>query len=262
MMKNKQRAFCENDQKMLICFFLVAFGGLLLLFPYKAFVISNEIDNGALYKHFATLLPATGVILGLAATEKQQKLPQFMKMYLMVTVLELLCCIGSWIFPNPGWYSIGYNVVYIGSVLVLLGMWRAGAEARKKFGLSWPMEQTKVSCYLILLFVVLYLGRYFLNLWLSGDFKLWYKTQTGIVVLHEMVSLLNLPISFLIGFLFYFGEEYGWRYFLQPVLQKRFGILGGTLLVGLIWEVWHAPIDWTSEGEICGIILVKTLYCI
>lgn len=38
-----------------------------------------------------------------------------------------------------------------------------------------------------------------------------------------------------------FGEEAGWRGFLQDRLQRRFEPLPATLIVALIWAVWHAP---------------------
>jgi len=38
------------------------------------------------------------------------------------------------------------------------------------------------------------------------------------------------------------GEEVGWRGFLLPRLQKRFGVTGGTGLSALIWGAWHAPL--------------------
>lgn len=41
----------------------------------------------------------------------------------------------------------------------------------------------------------------------------------------------------------FFGEEYGWRYYLQPLLQKKFGLKGGVILLGCVWAVWHLPID-------------------
>ena len=31
----------------------------------------------------------------------------------------------------------------------------------------------------------------------------------------------------------FFGEEYGWRYFLQPLLQKKFGLKGGVILLAV-----------------------------
>lgn len=38
------------------------------------------------------------------------------------------------------------------------------------------------------------------------------------------------------------GEEMGWRGFLQPNLEARFGWLAATLLVSAIWALWHAPL--------------------
>ncbi len=41
----------------------------------------------------------------------------------------------------------------------------------------------------------------------------------------------------------FFGEEYGWRYYLQPLLQKKFGLRGGVVILGLVWGLWHLPVD-------------------
>jgi len=35
------------------------------------------------------------------------------------------------------------------------------------------------------------------------------------------------------------GEELGWRAFLQPYLQTRFSILRSSLVVGVLWGLWH-----------------------
>lgn len=37
------------------------------------------------------------------------------------------------------------------------------------------------------------------------------------------------------------GEETGWRGYLQDRLQSRFNPLWATLIVAVIWAVWHAP---------------------
>lgn len=38
------------------------------------------------------------------------------------------------------------------------------------------------------------------------------------------------------------GEEFGWRGFLFPTLSKRASPLTASLVIGLIWALWHAPI--------------------
>ena len=69
------------------------------------------------------------------------------------------------------------------------------------------------------------------------------------------ISFLNAEIpndwfspSFGIGFLLFFliwdglGEEVGWRGLALPLLQDRLGSLGGNILVGIIWALWHLPL--------------------
>lgn len=41
----------------------------------------------------------------------------------------------------------------------------------------------------------------------------------------------------------YFGEEYGWRFYLQDRLFTFFGGYKGVVLLGLIWGLWHLPLN-------------------
>ena len=61
------------------------------------------------------------------------------------------------------------------------------------------------------------------------DYKFWLK------------EVIVIPLVFF-HVLVYFGEEYGWRFFLQPRLQKKFGKIKGVILLGVIWGIWHLPI--------------------
>jgi len=48
-----------------------------------------------------------------------------------------------------------------------------------------------------------------------------------------------------------FGEEYGWRIYLQDLLTELYGKPIGVLLLGLVWGLWHAPVvffGWTYPG--------------
>ena len=61
------------------------------------------------------------------------------------------------------------------------------------------------------------------------DYKFWLKEVIVIPMVFSCV-------------LFFFGEEYGWRFFLQPRLQKKFGKIKGVILLGVIWGIWHLPL--------------------
>lgn len=44
------------------------------------------------------------------------------------------------------------------------------------------------------------------------------------------------------GLLAGFCEELGWTGFAYPRLRARFGALGGALLLGVLWGLWHLPV--------------------
>lgn len=44
------------------------------------------------------------------------------------------------------------------------------------------------------------------------------------------------------------AEEPGWRDFALPRLQRRFGPVGGTLILGPLWGAWHLPLYLTQWG--------------
>ena len=47
--------------------------------------------------------------------------------------------------------------------------------------------------------------------------------------------LVTLIVNFFLVVVAFFGEEYGWRYYLQPLLQRRFGLRKGGPAPGVIW---------------------------
>ena len=52
------------------------------------------------------------------------------------------------------------------------------------------------------------------------------------------------------------GEEAGWRGYLQPIMVKKYGVIQGSLRVGVIWAFWHTPL-WFISGEYVGAELVR-----
>ncbi len=70
---------------------------------------------------------------------------------------------------------------------------------------------------------------------------------------HGIPAGMIIPVFLLIFFTNALPEEYGWRGFALDPLQKRTTALGASLVLGLIWAVWHLPlffIEGTTQAAI------------
>jgi uncharacterized protein len=85
--------------------------------------------------------------------------------------------------------------------------------------------------------------------------------STTLLIVAGVQSVLLSPF---LALLITFGEEYGWRGYLQGELIKL-GRIRGIALVGVIWGLWHAPIIMMGHNypgyPIAGVFLM-TLYCV
>jgi uncharacterized protein len=83
-------------------------------------------------------------------------------------------------------------------------------------------------------------------------------------VLMIIITAQTLILGPFLGLVVTFGEEYGWRGYLQPALMK-IGKIKGVILVGIIWGIWHMPIIWMGYNYPAHPLLgsfLFILYCI
>lgn len=74
-------------------------------------------------------------------------------------------------------------------------------------------------------------------------------TLPGMTALKAILAnpLLLFPTLLLSFFSGPFSEEFGWRGFALDPLLKRLGFAGASVLLGLLWGIWHLPLYFMPE---------------
>lgn len=242
--------FSTIEKKQLLIYALIAYGitylmGILMWYGY-----AKGLDNSA-FPNAQMMYPAAGVMMAYLATKKGDTLlpKAFYRFFIVMTALMIICAVLSVLMPNSMeavagvslsvWALILQVIMIFGSVLFWILLLNSGKERRTAYGLKGNKWKSSVLC--ILLFVGLYFLRTGVGSALGGqwpDFTALFTSPFTWLML-----CLSLPINFFLVVAPFFGEEYGWRYFLQPLLQKRFGLRSGVLVLGVVWGLWHLPVN-------------------
>lgn len=238
-----------KSKKQFLIFILVAYGVTCVmgLLTWYGSVISVEMS---VFPTAQMFYPAAGVMLAYLLTEwKDSLLPRgFYIGFLAMTFLMMAFCALSILMPGQMaklygqpvslWMTLCQYVLLGGSVLCWILLLVSGKNRRAAYGLGGKRWGVSILC--ILVFLVLYFGRAAIAYVLSGQAGVMADILTSPETWGYM---LFLPVNFILAFTAFLGEEYGWRYYMQPLLQKRFGLRQGVLILGVAWGLWHLFLD-------------------
>ena len=179
-----------------------------------------------------------------------------------IALFFLLTFLLSW-FP---WYAgiaaetftAGPSLAAIILVIIIGG--KTGLKDLFRPFLRW---RAGVSLWLIAIFgtAVMYIAGIGVHLLLGGD-------MPPFIMLREELRLvpLYLVLVVLMPWNGPLGEEFGWRGFALPRLQVRFGALTASIIIGVVWGVWHLPTFFAEQGVLAalvsstGVVLFLVIY--
>ncbi|MDE7274779.1 MAG: CPBP family intramembrane metalloprotease [Lachnospiraceae bacterium] len=260
-----------EKNKELYIYVAVAYGVTFLMGFLMWYGNSKNLDLG-IFANAQMFYPAAGVMLAVLCTRKKDTLiPRvFYVFFICVTVILAALAVISvfnpyamidagngYFLPIWSWVSqlllIGSGIV--GWILLLA----ARKEKRRAYGLCWRNGMSSLFC--IFLFLALYMLRTVIAVLCSGEWAAF-----GLMASNPdtWILLAVLPVNFCLLYMAFLGEEYGWRYYLQPLMQKRFGLRGGVLLLGVVWGIWHLPVDlfyYTQDSQL-PMIFSQQITCI
>jgi uncharacterized protein len=196
----------------------------------------------------------------------------FIYYYFLMTFAYLVAAVVAMIQPALAMTLSGSLLILsvVGLVLLLVLRWRGGPQSFAGAGMAF------------------------------GSFRIWMLYGLGMVLFYGLETLLNYVFKFgtladitklyppgataavpplallasaflnaviigpILGLIITFGEEYGWRGYLQSELV-HLGRIRGVGLLGIIWGVWHWPIIWMGfnyPGQPVAGPLLMTAYTV
>ena len=247
--------FGNDSKKKMWIFLAIGFGLDFLMMPLMYYGLKQGIDL-TVFVLTQMFYPACGVMLAKLTSYNEGKLPKAAYITTIVaTVLGVIACVLSVTVPQTMQSPLGEvelyaslmnYVVMLATILFFIFTCVAGKEARENAGFRFKNPGKSIG--FIFLFLVLYFGRMLIAFVIDGiqtgdmatslkPFVEMFTSPVSIAIWFTI--LINLPLTFLM----FLGEEYGWRYYLQPIMQKKFGVTLGTILLGIVWGVWHLGAD-------------------
>ena len=260
-----------KSRRQLLIFLLIAYG-LTYVMGILTWYGSTIPVEMSIFPSAQMFYPAAGVMLAYLLTEgKNSLVPKwFYLCFLLITLVMATFCVLCVVMPEQTvtlmeqpvslWAMLSQYVIIGGSILCWLTLLLSGKKRRAAYGLGWKKWKASLLC--ILVFILLYFGRAAVAYIMEGTPGMMAE------ILKDPAAwayMLFMPVNFLLAFAPFFGEEYGWRYYLQPLLQKRFGMRTGVLILGVVWGVWHVFLDfffYTTPDRGLIQLTAQTITCI
>lgn len=207
----------------------------------SAYFQTGHYTNGSeiwrLSLTFSMLTPAASAILCLLLF-RRQSLNQAASLFLGVFLATALLPIVLKTLIKGPLYEYAQMLLVLAStaLIILLNLKKSWRDKLRPFGLAFERGFGFTALFLFLYILMLIVSFALNPLFELSQFN---DGMTLATFLSRIfISIITVAAG---GWIVYFGEEYGWRYYLQHRLINLLGRTRGVLLLGMVWGLWHAP---------------------
>lgn len=230
----------KTNKRELTVFAICAYAVPFLMMPLLYIRLQNGQDT-SIFAYAQMFYPAAGVMLAFLLARRPDTPKRFYILHIAATVAMLVMSVLSAFLPQEGWLNIANFVIIIASVLGWIFLLTEKKTKRADYGLRLH-GKFLTALAIFVYFLIVKTGMVFFSVAMQGS-ETWAEYLAYWRTPAPWIMAVALVPNFFLSFLPFFGEEYGWRYYLTPALQSRFGARRGALAVGVLWGLWHLPLN-------------------
>ena len=171
----------------------------------------------------------------------------FVLAYGLTWLFEIPDALGSWgllpfRIPLIAGLVMGYCPTFAALIVTGATSEKAGIRTLLRRLLVWRVG---IQWYAVVIFgiVVLIFIALTLYAFFGGIPLVWPTLPFGPILSVLLLFVVNMLIN---------GEELGWRGYALPRLQGKYSVLTASLILGVIWSLFHLPIFFTHGGGVGG----------
>lgn len=226
----------EVTMFLTITFVITAIMGIVMFYVLKT-SIGIKADTFGLLQ---MLYPALAAIIVRIRYEKDnipKELMRFFKIYIGIVGLAMgIFTVGAFIFPTKVDVVLNGLIVIV-SLATFIMICIGNHAAYEKINMVFT-KNFKTVAILGLLFLVLKI----ITIILSGVIYGGLGETLRELIPKLILTIVNIPFGIALSYIIFFGEELGWREYLQVRLQILYGKKKGVIILGFIWGIWHLPL--------------------
>ena len=158
--------------------------------------------------------------------------------FIVFVILAVLISWFPWAATGTGFWVFGPSIA--GVIVIAMTSGKDGLRDLGQLALRWRVGLRWWGVALFFSGFVLLVSIAFNVTFLGGNLPsfAFLRQEWYLIPAVFLITLLGGPL----------GEEFGWRGFALPHLQRKWGALVASLILGTVWALWHLPLFFQPDS--------------
>ncbi|RGK46682.1 CPBP family intramembrane glutamic endopeptidase [Dorea formicigenerans] len=230
----------DKKEKSMIQYFLLFMFSFEILFIFGG-ILYNQVFHLKKFSegYILMLLPTMSTLFAKQRASSQNESNKFFKFYKICFAGMTIYTVISVVIPSSA--VISQILMIAESLCSIYFLQSIGENTLANIGLSYNVSFKEVLKYALLyiaIFILMVRVEFLCDYLKTGDVA---QLKVPLADVKQLVGFVPL---FIFTFIVFLGEEYGWGYFMFPLLEKEYGVYKAIFFLGTIEVLFHLPIDY------------------